>query len=114
MGLFDNIKKKIGAAANEYQNASEEGMAQDILTLAETLKNAKTIELAGYKSAFRDKCENLSSAELKNLYNEITGKNKPGIHINLSLKTNHAAEIIGDILVQRGVFTRDENGVICE
>ena len=48
----------------------------------------------------------MKTRDLKAPYYEVTGRNKPGIQINLSLKTNHAYEIIKELLVQRGSLTR--------
>lgn len=114
MGLFDGIKKKIGAAADDYKEAYNWAMQQDIAAICDGMKEAKGMTLSGYKAVLREKCEELKTSELKELYNEVTGRNKPGIHIDLSLKTNHAAETIANILVERGVFSRDENGCIVE
>lgn len=104
MGLFDKIKQKVGDAMDAHQTAYEQGMTQDIPALCATLKEAKGIELTGYKAAFKAKCEVIDSKELKKLYREV----KRG----LSLKKNHAADVIEDILVARGVATRNEDGTV--
>ena len=80
--------------------------------VCESMKGAKGLTLNGYKAAFQEQCEGMNTRDLKDLYDEVTGRNKPGIQINLSLKKNHAEEVITDILVQRGVFTRNEDGTI--
>ncbi len=106
MGFFDNIKKKVAAAADEYKTAYEWAQGQSTEAVGEAMKEAKGLTLNGYKAVFRERCEDMKTRDLKDLYDEVTGRNKPGIQINLSLKTNHAEEIIKDILVQRGVLTR--------
>ena len=112
MGLFDNIKKKAAAAADEYKTAFEWAQGQPVEAICEAMKEANGLALNGYKVVLRDRCEDMNTRDLKALYDEVTERNKPGLRINLSLKKNHAAEVIADILVQRGVFTRNEDGTI--
>ena len=76
------------------------------------MKEEKGMTLNGYIAAFKDRCEEMETRDLKALYDEVTGRNKPGIHINLSLKKNHAAEAIEDVLVHRRVWKRNEDGSI--
>lgn len=109
MGLFDNIKKTISAAGEDFTEAYEWAMAQDIMDLHKAMKETKLTEVVkvnGYKAAFREKCQPLDNKTLKQLHKEVNR--------GFSLKTNHASEIIEDILVQRGVFSRDKDGTILE
>ena len=106
MGFFDNIKKKAAAAANEYKAAYEWAQEQPMEAVAEAMKEASGLTLNGYRAMFRERCEDMDTRDLKALYDEVTGRNKPGIHINLSLKTEYAREIIEEILVHRGAMVR--------
>ena len=112
MGFFDNIKSKVVAAADEYKTAYEWAKGQPLDAVCEAMKEEKGVMLTGYIAAFKDRCEDMDTRDLKALYDEVTGRNKPGLHINLSLKKNHAADAIEDILVQRGVWKRDTGGTI--
>lgn len=112
MGFFDNIKSKVVAAADEYKTAYEWGKGQSTEAVCEAMKEAKGMTLNGYIAAFKDRCEEMETRDLKALYDEVTGRNKPGLHINLSLKKNHAAEAIEDILVRRRVWKRNDDGTI--
>lgn len=103
MGFFDNIKQKATAAADEYKVAYEWAQGQSVEAVAEAMKEAQGMTLNGYRASFRDQCEGMNTRDLKNLYNEVTGRNKPGIQINLSLKTNYAREIIAEELRHRGI-----------
>ena len=117
MGLLDIIKSKIGSAANEYNTAYAEAQAMDVLSIGEALKTEKGMRFTGYKNALKDKCEALSTAELKELYDKFLRrkKNKLGLTTTpFSLKTNHAADTVANILVERGVFTRNDDGTISE
>lgn len=102
MGLFDNIKEKAVGAAGEYKTAYEWAQGQSAEAIAEAMKDAKGMTLNGYRAVFRDKCDDMDLKALRALYDEVTGRNKPGIRINLSLKTNHAEEILKEIFDHRG------------
>ena len=103
MGFFDNIKQKAAAVAGEYKGAYEWAQGQSMEAVAEAMKEAQGMTLNGYRAVFQERCEDMKTRELKDLYDEVTGRNKPGIRINLSLKTNHAKEIIEDELRHRGI-----------
>ena len=110
MGLFDKIKQAAVSAGEGYAEAYECAMQQDLQTIHEAFKEIKmteVVKLNGYKAAFRAKCEGLDTRTLKELRKEFRPKG-----LSISLKTNHSVEIIEDILVHRGVLSRDNDGNI--
>jgi len=122
MGLFDAIKQKAGAAFGDYKESYEQAKALDVRTICAAMKETEGMTLAGYNMALREKCEEMNNADLKELYYEITrakqGAFKMEFKLDLNpfsrnlIKTHPAAETIGSVLVERRVFTRDENGSI--
>ena len=110
MGLFDKIKKAATAAKDGYVEAYEWAKGKELREIHQAMSETKASEVAklsGYKAVFREKCEELDVNTLKALHKEMQTK-------GFSLKPNHAQQILEDILVDRGVFHRDEDGVVTE
>jgi len=122
MGLFDAIKQKASAAFNDCKDTYEQAKTMDVRAICAAMKEAEGMTLAGYNMALREKCEEMDNAGLKELYYEITRAKRGAFKMEFKLdlnpfsknlvKAHPAADTIGSVLVERHVFTRDENGRI--
>ena len=118
MGLFDAIKQKAAAAFNDCKDTYEQARMLDVRAICAAMKETEGSIQAGYSMALREKCAEMDNADLKELYYEITRAKRDKIKLDLNpfsknlFKAHPAAEVIGNILVSRHVFTRDENGLI--
>ena len=118
MGLFDAIKQKASAAFNDCKDTYEQAKTMDVRAICAAMKEAEGMTLAGYNMALRETCEEMDNADLKELYYEITRAKQDKIKLDLNpfsknlIKAHPAADTIGSVLVERRVFTRDENGSI--
>ena len=110
MGLFDKIKKAAASAKDGYVEAYQWANGKELKEIHQAMMETKVSEVAklsGYKMVFREKCEALDSKSLVALHRELKST-------GFILKTNHAQQILEDILVERGIFHRDEDGVVTE
>lgn len=118
MGILGSIKKAVGGAANEYTDAYTWAQDKDVHTICAAMKEAEGMKLNGYSVALREKCEDMTTSELKTLYYEVKDRRQRVTKIGIGDfamplgQKNTAGETIGNILVERGVFKKDENGLI--
>ena len=107
MGLFDKIKSAVQNAAGDMKAAYEEASAMDLATLCTVMLAMKKLDpkMLMFKKALQDKCAAMTDDELEQFYAWI--KKQGGI-----LKTHPGQETVENILVDRNLYSRDEDGTI--
>lgn len=109
MGLFAKIKTAVQNAAGDMKAAYEEASAMDLEPLCSTMMDMKKLapKMLMYKKALQDKCQAMTDDQLEQFYAWI--KKQGGI-----LKTHPGQESVESILVDRDLYSRNENGTICK
>ena len=107
MGLFDKIKSAVKNAAGDMKAAYEEASAMDLETLCAAMMDMKKLDpkLMMFRKALQDKCAAMTDAQLEQFYAWL--KKQGGI-----LKTHPGQETVENILVERNLYTRDEDGTL--
>ena len=107
MGLFDKIKTAVKNAAGDMKAAYDEAAAMDLETLCNVMMEMKKLDpkLMMFRKALQDKCATMNDADLEAFYAWI--KKQGGI-----LKTHPGQEAVETLLVDRELYTRDEDGTI--
>lgn len=107
MGLFDKIKNAVVNAATEAKAGYDEAMMLDLETLFAAYKDMKKLDpkTMAYRQAMAEKCRALTEAELEQVYTYIKKQGK-------FLKQHPAQAVVEDVLVDREMYTRDEDGTI--
>ena len=107
MGLFDKIKAAVKNAAGDMKAVYDEAAAMDLETLCSTMMGMKLLDpkMVMYKTALRAKCSDMTDDQLEEFYTWI--KKQGGI-----LKTHPGQETVENILVERDLYTRNEDGTL--
>ena len=107
MGLFDKIKNAVKNAAGDAKAVYDEAVAMDLETLCNTMMGMKLLDpkMVVYKTALRVKCGDMTDDQLEAFYAWI--KKQGGI-----LKTHPGQETVENILVERELYTRNEDGTL--
>ena len=107
MGLFDKIKNTVVGAANDIKTAYTEASYMSIEMLCESMKDLKRMDpkLLGYRQALSEKCHAMTEDQLEEFYTYIK---KQGT----ILKAHPGKEAVENVLVERHIYIRNEDGTL--
>lgn len=103
MALLDKIKGAVENLGQEIEAAN----AMDLRELADIMKQTKLLDpkMMAYKPVLKEKCHMLDENEIEEFYKEIE---KAGSFF----KAHPAKEVIEDVLVERRMYVRNDDGSI--
>ena len=107
MGLFDKIKGAVSNLAEGFEEAYNEAAAMDPEGLCETMKDMGKLDpkLIAYRKALADKCRQMSNDMLEEFYAYVK---KSGSF----LKEHPGKNAVEDVLVERKLYIRNEDGTV--